>query len=349
MAKFCIFCGNTPDKKNKEHVIPQWLSKFTGKYHSVCRLGGVPQRDITFSALTFPACTACNEKFSILEAQSKSILTNIMESKPVTAWEINTLMDWFDKIRVGMWLGQLTLESKVDAVAPKFHIADRIGKKDRFLMIERIKTDGKGIALAGIDSPIFTDMPSAFQITINDFVFTNASEYGLVSEKLGFPKFNKIKFHDDNHEMLTIDKGRNKTKHPIIPMYTPANTCTLIYQPMYPGLQSIQPNNPFDVPYVQQHSLDAENGRGGIFLQKKDNTVRYLAPDQKINVTPKEFASGGLIECAMPTYELQGYIWEHLYDSKSAHPATQQFFQNAIAMNKWRIQNTMQAYGIKKR
>ena len=31
LSKVCIFCGNPPSGKNKEHVIPQWLIRATGK------------------------------------------------------------------------------------------------------------------------------------------------------------------------------------------------------------------------------------------------------------------------------------------------------------------------------
>jgi hypothetical protein len=30
MDKFCVFCGESPENKNKEHVIPQWLIRMTG-------------------------------------------------------------------------------------------------------------------------------------------------------------------------------------------------------------------------------------------------------------------------------------------------------------------------------
>ena len=60
MAQKCVFCGGVPEKKNKEHVVPQWLSRYLGRYKSVCYLGWVTDAKIPFSGLTFPACTACN-------------------------------------------------------------------------------------------------------------------------------------------------------------------------------------------------------------------------------------------------------------------------------------------------
>ena len=30
MAQKCVFCGKDANKKNKEHVIPQWLIRYAG-------------------------------------------------------------------------------------------------------------------------------------------------------------------------------------------------------------------------------------------------------------------------------------------------------------------------------
>lgn len=135
MAQQCIFCGKKPENKNKEHVIPQWLSKLVGSYDHVCNFGALTEKQITFGKLTFPACTACNTKFGDLEAATKIILDKVLAGNAITATEINTLLDWFDKIRVGMWLGQLMLVDEKRDIEPQFHIADRIGTKDRMLIV----------------------------------------------------------------------------------------------------------------------------------------------------------------------------------------------------------------------
>ena len=349
MAKFCIFCGNPPDKKNKEHVIPQWLSKYTGKFHSVCELGNVTDRSITFSALTFPACTACNEKFASLEAQAKDILFKIRDNKGLTAMEINVFLDWMDKIRVGLWLGQLTLANEVDEIDPKFHIADRVGRKDRFLMVERINTTGRGIGLAGISSKLFSEAPSVFQIAIDDLLFTNASEYGLVSNRLGFPQFQKMEYVDRDHHLLTITKGREKTTHPVVWNYQASPQRTLIYQPMYKDIDKVDDENLFKTKYVMEHSIDTENGIGGIFYQRKDNTVRYLGPDEKINIAPKELIDANLIAAALPVYELQNYVIRSAYKLDTMEKKQREYIEYMMMANELSVARTAIAHGIKRR
>ena len=56
MAKQCIFCGGKPQNKNKEHVIPQWLSKYLERYQAECDLSPVTDVKIPFSRLSFPEC-----------------------------------------------------------------------------------------------------------------------------------------------------------------------------------------------------------------------------------------------------------------------------------------------------
>jgi len=29
--RICVFCGNKPVNKNDEHVLPEWLIKYTGR------------------------------------------------------------------------------------------------------------------------------------------------------------------------------------------------------------------------------------------------------------------------------------------------------------------------------
>lgn len=63
-------------------------------------------------SFTFPACTACNDKYAKLESAVKPILLDLMAGNSVTPEQINMLLDWFDKVRLGIWLGQLYLEKK---------------------------------------------------------------------------------------------------------------------------------------------------------------------------------------------------------------------------------------------
>ena len=82
MSKFCVFCGKKPENKNKEHIIPQWLSKHTGRFDKICHMNeSTTSAKIPFCSLTFPACTKCNDAFGKMEAAVKPILLDIKKPK----------------------------------------------------------------------------------------------------------------------------------------------------------------------------------------------------------------------------------------------------------------------------
>lgn len=79
----CIFCGEPPDNKTKEHVIPKWLIELTGDPKRIWKLGvrygeeDKRKRERKFAAdqFQFPACEACNSAYSELEGRAKSYMT----------------------------------------------------------------------------------------------------------------------------------------------------------------------------------------------------------------------------------------------------------------------------------
>lgn len=107
MAKKCVFCGKEVKSKSKEHVIPQWLIKHTNRTDKLIYINP----NITafkYMSFTFPAC---NEKYSKLESATKPVLLNLMDGRAVTPEQIDILLDWFNKVRIGLWLGQLQIKN----------------------------------------------------------------------------------------------------------------------------------------------------------------------------------------------------------------------------------------------
>ncbi|HEX8015803.1 MAG TPA: hypothetical protein VF465_11265, partial [Flavobacterium sp.] len=104
MRKFCVFCGEKPVDKNKEHVIPQWLIKYTGEPNRITLIAKKEGKEIKFSWLNFvfPACEECNSNFSNIESKIQPILVKIDNENSVTHDEINLFLDWIDKIRIGV-------------------------------------------------------------------------------------------------------------------------------------------------------------------------------------------------------------------------------------------------------
>jgi len=111
MDKFCVFCGERPISKTLEHVLPQWLIKLTGdpdrkaNFGPNISTGQVMQ--FAFDQLKFPACSECNQKFSKLESDTQKIISSLVSGEPLDSGSFCTLFTWFDKVRVGLWLGYM--------------------------------------------------------------------------------------------------------------------------------------------------------------------------------------------------------------------------------------------------
>ena len=197
LPKFCVFCGQNPRSKTKEHVIPSWLISLTGKpgrkvnfgYKWFSRQGG--QREFSFDRFTFPACDKCNSDFSVLENENKRIVSNMLMKRTVSASDIDLFLDWLDKVRLGIWLGYLTLNKITAYIRPKYYIKSRMRKSDRFLAIAIMENVGNGITFCGVDTLLGLHMPSCFGLRINDLFLINASTDLLVSRSLGLPSINR--------------------------------------------------------------------------------------------------------------------------------------------------------------
>lgn len=220
VEKFCIFCGEKPNNKTKEHVIPKWLIKMTGEETRNIKLGTTitydeikkedffntlktkNERQFSISSFTFPSCEVCNNEFSKLEAEAKIILEKVMNEQEINSLEMSIFLDWMDKIRIGIWLAYYTLDKNPGQISPKFHIKQRISQYDRILHISKSKeTERKGINFYGVQNHAFVIRPSAFGLSINNYCFMNISSNHLVARRMGFP-FPK-------EEVLTKELGKN--------------------------------------------------------------------------------------------------------------------------------------------
>lgn len=306
MRKMCVFCGRHPVDKNKEHVIPQWLIRETGR--TKLPIVDQPDKKIGFMAFTMPACTACNERYSKLESDTQSIMQKILSGCSVDATEIDILLDWFDKVRVGLWLSNAYLNPRLYDFQPKLSIDTRVGKLDRALVIERMDHQEKGILIEGIYSPIFIYSPSVFQILINNYSFTSLSAVNLVSDRLGFPSFTNVTLVSSGRTKADIIPGRGKTKNPVIKSLIPSDNQIVLYQPIF---SQCAKKPEFDTKYVHEHSLDFAAGRGGIFYQRGANSpVTYMTPNDKIRLGPRPYPDDdkSLENIHQRMYQMQIYV-----------------------------------------
>lgn len=320
MAKFCIFCGNPPKDKNAEHVIPQWLINMTGKRSRQINLESVTDRPISFGNFTFPACEKCNSEFSNLEALVKPVVEKILAGQPVNAVELHNLLDWFDKVRIGLWLGILQLKGDVDDKNPHMHIKTRVGRKDRMLIVERVDDPTPGIGIIGANTEAFLEVPNAFQFRINNYIFTNVSDCGLVARRLGFPFTDRyiMKNLDGNVEVNSMQAAKGRVITPVIKnIVSPDNSFT-IYQPMFPA-ESLAFPDVYKSEYVKKHSLSLEHGIGGVFVQRGSGPATYLADGQTVVMTP-QFSTENDYTRAIKMFKLHNHVMTTTYTTKHATP-----------------------------
>ena len=297
MAKYCVFCGKPPTEKNKEHVIPQWLLRMTGDPNRVVNLGfsknfksGWKRRAFAFDQLTFPACEACNEGASALEVVAKSCMERVLAEQPISAEDLSDFLDWFDKVRVGLWLGFNQLDKNYAEVTPNFHINSRIGQADRVLLVEKtdFSPDEMRLTVGGVDTYSFAMTPSVFRLTVNGYFFTNLSYSFLVSRRLGFPYPSAMYLLPDREEMFcAMQPGRDRLMLPVVPQLAGLVGIAL-FQPMFKsGLVSGEmPTGLYDVPYVRENSLDYEAGHGCIFVSRGLAQPQVLHVGEEVRLLP---------------------------------------------------------------
>jgi len=189
----CIFCGNPPSEKNREHVIPQWLIELTGDPKRTWHLGvkfsdpNHAARQFAADQYQFPACEACNSRYSDLEGRTKANMAKLLNGQSLSAAEWDDLLDWFDKVRIGLFIGNMILNKDLPVPNPNFFIDQRIGTKDRCVLVYPNRADYVGLRMIGAGDPIFFHQPSSFMLLVNKLLFINLSSDFLLAPRMGFP------------------------------------------------------------------------------------------------------------------------------------------------------------------
>ncbi|XOV81273.1 MAG: hypothetical protein ACFHVJ_10060 [Aestuariibacter sp.] len=288
-SKFCIICGEKPENKNKEHIIPDWLIKQTGDPSRKVNFGvsidpeteKLTYREFAFDQFVFPACEACNSEFGQLEKLAKTHLNKLMLGQELEAQDISILLDWFDKIRVGLWLAMRVHHTNPVADRPNFFIRQRMGMFDRALIVEKLDTDQRGITFTGVNTYAFHYMPSAFSLRINEFIFTSISTNHLISRRLGFPyKTDSYIDPSSGMEVANISIGKKRVSAPIF-QNSVLNRGILLAQPIYRTELSLSNmKSIYECDYVSKHSL--EDGVGNIFVQR-NHVIKEYSSGEKVS------------------------------------------------------------------
>ena len=323
--RFCVFCGKQPEKKNREHILPQWLLKLTGDPKRVVNFGTnfKDGRTIRFDWLNFcvPACESCNTEYSRLELRAKSYVLTLLDRGALTSIEYIDFMDWMDKVRVGLWITYHFIQDNPTNIEPSFHIKTRMSQKDRMIAIYPIAGDGVGLNAIGAESLIFHSQPSCMGLRINNILIINMSSDYLFSSRCGFPypKSCFTMLDGENHYMMhTSDFSfTRKIKHPLIRKHIIKPSIHL-YQPIMAKSEDkrfqsgfVGDYNSFDS-YLAKHTLPPyPSGRGILYFQHLDRVEPIYDTNQPIefeNVTG--IHQKPMYRLAQQVYKFQNSIYK---------------------------------------
>jgi hypothetical protein len=298
-------------------VVPQWLIKKTGHLKRIFQWGQMTEdglninQKIPFDQFKFPSCITCNDKYSKLEAQAKIVFEKIELETPVSVEDLDKLLDWFDKIRIGIWLAQLYLNKNHSYFTPSFFIEQRIGKKDRYLAIFRRNQKVSRCSINCVATPAFEFMPSAAGFVFNDFGFISISDDYLFSKNLGWPFPFKKNLHSNGLASVILQNGINKTKKPILP-FEIEGSFIQIFQAI--ADQELSKTDLYNNEYIKNSLMENSSNKGKtrIFNQ----SYNEIAPNENglIYCTP-EFSNEKdelfVHTLSIQTLKIQNYLWNN--------------------------------------
>jgi hypothetical protein len=331
MERVCIFCGERPASKTLEHVLPQWLIALTGNPKRMAYFGDAyleggqfVKRKFAFDAFKFPSCKECNRKFAELEEDVKVTVQKMMSEDLLSESELSRLLDWFDKVRIGLWLGYLYLDKNPLGISPHFHIQNRIKQNDRILAIFRASGDKEGLSFTGCDTPAFALTPSCFSLRINSLCFLNISYNDLLARRMGFPFPAETYYMEDGRLFCKFKRGRNRIMKPVLKKSIRMQG-TELYQPIFFGNMSAEgferAKELFDTKYVRGNCMSWEKGIGKVFIKRNSGITVYSASPSKEWVPERIYDSNELqFEMQLLVLEWQLYIQNNLGPSSELLP-----------------------------
>ena len=315
--KFCVFCGKNPEGKTREHILPQWLIELTGEPTRTVNFGinYEEEKTISFawSQFVVPACEKCNSDYSDLESKVKPLIEETLSRNAVTAKDWIVILNWLDKVRVGLWLAYHLLQKNPTKVEPTFFINDRVNTKDRMVCVYPIKNNRDGLNGFGAETLLFHRTPSCIALRINDVILLNMSSDYLFSNRCGFPypKERKVIIEKENNGLLFVSdfKCSKKIKHPIIreKIFKPS---IQLYQPImqkdingdYPHVDETL--NYMTSGFINKHTISEEEGHGVLFRQYKNRITPVFDKDALIefdDITQKD---------SKPLYKILAQVYD---------------------------------------
>lgn len=188
-VKKCVFCLSKPAPRTLEHVLPRWLIGATGNPKRLATFGGLMEapRSFSFDRFVFPACQACNGRYQSVEDAAKYVVERLWVRAPISEADCISLLDWMDKIRVGLWLGGLMLAGNPLGISPRFGIDERMGNKDRLLYVGITDEPSLRLNTHVVDDPVFMVCPEFASLYANGLALISFSATSIAARNIGLP------------------------------------------------------------------------------------------------------------------------------------------------------------------
>lgn len=228
--------------------------------------------------MAFPACQACNQQYSKLERNAKSLIQDVLAEKPLTSLDIELMLTWLDKIRVGSWLISYLIQKNPFWIRPLFYINWRVDACDRMVLLYRTDFTGSRLTIEGSPLPVFQLQPSCFCLIINNFVFLNVSSDFLVSERLGLPYASYMSYTDSAAISVSVVSGRERIRTPLVRLRYDER-CSQIFQPMFTRMDIRKGFPYYETEYVKSLSRNHSSGIGKVFIMDRALVEEY--PSEK--------------------------------------------------------------------
>jgi hypothetical protein len=179
-----------------------------------------------------------------------------------------------DKVRIGLWLGMHQLDRNFEAIIPRFYVQDRIGRKDRMVILTYGRQKRKQLSFTGPVTLSFRFLPSAFGLIINTLCIVNISFDYFLARRLGFPYprtrlISLGRMQGKRPDYCELGRGLHRVLRPIYlgPLRLIGTT---YYQPMFSSEIALSTRSLYETQYVQMHSLDWAKGIGGLYFIRED-------------------------------------------------------------------------------
>ncbi|MGO2707347.1 MAG: hypothetical protein ACTJE5_25240, partial [Pseudomonas helleri] len=255
-----------------------------------------------------------------LEGEVRPIIEALLERDYLSVANYCTLLDWLDKVRVGLWLNYHLLMGNPTGITPSFYINSRLRKKDRFVAIYPTQEKNAGLNAHGVETLSFHGAPSAFGLRINNIFLINCSSDYIFSGRCGFPSPANMQLHLDGESSGYLQmenfKSTRKIKSPIFKFQLHKPSVFLLQPIMQSVISDIDQSttilggSPARDPYLLASTMKGmQPGVGKIYRQFKDHVARLDDESAKIRfdtITGSECKPAG--QLVSQVYELQTYL-----------------------------------------